>query len=132
VMRTIFGIDKKDKGEVLFDGKHLKGSNPKLSMKKGIAFVPEDRQSQGVILEQSLTRNITLPLIDDISKFGMVNTQKEKELTSTYGKMMEIKAASDRVIVMHEGSITKEFSREEANSDNVIKAATGHKEEGSL
>lgn len=205
VMRTIFGIDKKDSGEVLLDGVKLKGSSPKLSMKKGIAFVPEDRQSQGVILEQSLTRNITLPLIDDISKFGMVDVKQEKELTSKYGRMMEIRAAgwhvnaetlsggnqqkvvlakwlatepqvlildeptkgidvatkaavhefiskmagkglavimvsselpeilgmSDRVIVMHEGTITQEFSRKEANSDNVIKAATGHKEEES-
>ncbi len=205
VMRTIFGIDKKDSGEVLLNGKTLKGSNPKLAMKHGIAFVPEDRQTQGVILEQSLTRNITLPVIETISKFGFVDVKKEKEITSKYGQMMEIRAAGwhvnaetlsggnqqkvvlakwlatnpdilildeptkgidvatkaaihefiskmageglavimvsselpeilgmcDRVIVMHEGVVTKEFSRKEGNSDNIIKAATGHIEEDS-
>ena len=200
VMRTIFGIDKKDSGEVLLNGEILKGSDPKLAMEKGIAFVPEDRQTQGVILEQSLTRNITLPVIDNINKFGFVDVNKEKDITSKYGQMMEIRSAgwhvnaetlsggnqqkvvlakwlatqpdilildeptkgidvatkatihefisnmaskglavimvsselpeilgmSDRVIVMHEGVITKEFSRKEGNSDNIIKAATGH------
>lgn len=203
VMRTIFGIDKKESGEVLLNGKILKGLDPQNAMKKGIAFVPEDRQTQGVILEQSLTSNITLTVIDKISKFGFVNTKKERAITKEYGEKMEIRSAgwhvnaetlsggnqqkvvlakwlatnpkilildeptkgidvgtkaaihefiskmaseglavilvsselpeilgmSDRVIVMHEGVVTKEFSRADANSDSVIKAATGHIEE---
>jgi rhamnose transport system ATP-binding protein len=202
VMRAIFGIDKKDTGTVHLKGNQVLFNNPKTAMNMGIAFVPEDRQSQGVILEQSLTHNITLPIIDKISRFGKVNVKKEREQTAIYGRMMEIKAAgwhvnaetlsggnqqkvvlakwlatkpeilildeptkgidvgtkaavhefisemaskglavilvsselpeilgmSDRVIVMHEGKKTREFSRAEANSDNIIKAATGQKE----
>jgi ABC-type sugar transport system ATPase subunit len=43
-------------------------------------------------------------------------------------ELPEILGMCDRVIVMHEGRKTKEFSREEASSDGIIKAATGHKE----
>jgi rhamnose transport system ATP-binding protein len=202
VMKTIFGIDKKDEGSVYLKGKEVSINNPKTAMNMGIAFVPEDRQSQGVILQQSLTRNITLPIIDKISRLGRVSSKAEREMTATFGRMMEIKAAGwhvnaetlsggnqqkvvlakwlatepeilildeptkgidvgtkaavhefisemagkglavimvsselpeilgmcDRVIVMHEGRKTKEFSREEASSDGIIKAATGHKE----
>lgn len=205
VMRTIFGIDKKDEGTVYLKGKELNAHSPAQAMRKGLAYVPEDRQTQGVILAQSLTRNITLPIIDRISKLGKVSRSKEKEATGTYGRMMEIKAAgwhvnadtlsggnqqkvvlakwlatqpeilildeptkgidvatkaavhefvsemagkglavimvsselpeilgmSDRVIVMHEGEKTGELSRADATSDNIIKAATGHREETS-
>ncbi len=203
VMRGIFGIDTLDNGSIFLKGKEVKIKNPKTAMLKGIAFVPEDRQTQGVILEQSLTNNITLPIIDKISRLGKVNAKAEKEKTATFGRMMEIKAAgwhvnaetlsggnqqkvvlakwlatepeilildeptkgidvgtkaavhefisemaskglavimvsselpeilgmSDRVIVMHEGKKTREFTRAEANSDVIIKAATGHTEE---
>lgn len=200
VMRTIFGIDKKSSGSIFLEGKQMHVRNPIDMMKHGIALVPEDRQVQGVILEMSITKNITLPQIDDITKLGILNSKTEKEITEKYGGMMEIRAAgwhvdaetlsggnqqkvvlakwlaanprilildeptkgidvatkaavhdfisemaakglavilisselpeilgmADRIIVMHEGLVTEEFSREEANSDNVIKAATGH------
>lgn len=203
VMRAVFGIDTLDKGTIILKGNKVSIKNPKTAMIKGIAFVPEDRQTQGVILEQSLTNNITLPIIDKISRLGHVSAKTEREKTAKFGRMMEIKAAgwhvnaetlsggnqqkvvlakwlatepeilildeptkgidvgtkaavhefisemaakglavimvsselpeilgmSDRVIVMHEGKKTKEFTREEANSDVIIKAATGHKEE---
>ncbi len=204
VMRTIFGIDKRNAGTVSLDGKEVHINNPNDAMKYGIAFVPEDRQSQGVILEMSISKNITLPQINKLSKYGIISNKKEIEVTKTFGEKMEIRAAgwqvnadtlsggnqqkvvlakwlatkprilildeptkgidvatkaavhefisemasqglavilisselpevlgmADRVIVMHEGKMTGDFSREEANSDNVIKAATGHKEEG--
>ncbi len=202
VMRAIFGIDKIDQGNICLYGIPMSINNPSIAIKKGIAYVPEDRQTQGIILEQSLIRNITLPIIDKISTLGKVKPIREKEITEEYGRMMEIKSAgwqvnaetlsggnqqkvvlakwlatepkilildeptkgidvatkssvhkfissmaskglavimvsselpeilgmSDRIIVMHEGLITKEFTRNQANSDNIIKAATGHKE----
>jgi rhamnose transport system ATP-binding protein len=91
VMRSIFGIDPIDSGEILYRGKHYTPSKPKKAMELGIAFVPEDRQTQGVILDLSLKQNITLPLIDSISRIGLVDRRKETEITETYGNRMEIK-----------------------------------------
>ena len=204
IMRTIFGIDKKSEGTISLYGEEIHIPDPTVAMQQGIAFVPEDRQTQGVILEMSISKNITLPQIDKLSKFGVINRKKEAELTKTYGEKMEIRAAgwhvdadtlsggnqqkvvlakwlatepkilildeptkgidvatkaavhefisdmasrglavilisselpevlgmADRILVMHEGEMTGEFTREEANSDNIIKAATGHKENG--
>ncbi|MDC7233192.1 MAG: sugar ABC transporter ATP-binding protein [Spirochaetales bacterium] len=200
VMRAIFGIDSLDAGTVRLKGQDVVINSAREAMQKGLAYVPEDRQTQGVILEQSLTSNITLPIIDKISRLGKVDAKAEKAKTAEFGRMMEIKAAgwhvnantlsggnqqkvvlakwlatepeilildeptkgidvgtkaavhefisemaskglavimvsselpeilgmSDRVVVMHEGHKTKEFSRDEADSDVIIKAATGH------
>ncbi|PKL12478.1 MAG: D-xylose ABC transporter ATP-binding protein, partial [Spirochaetae bacterium HGW-Spirochaetae-8] len=41
-------------------------------------------------------------------------------------ELPEVLGMSDRILVMHEGLLAAEFSREEADSDKVIRAATGH------
>ncbi|MDA3957878.1 sugar ABC transporter ATP-binding protein [Oceanispirochaeta sp.] len=205
VMRTIFGIDKKSEGTILLNGQEISIASPRIAMRHGIAYVPEDRQQQGAILEMSLTKNITLPQIDSLSTFGILNSKSEKGITEEFGNKMEIKAANwkvnadtlsggnqqkvvlakwlathpkilildeptkgidvstkaavhefvsemasqglavimvssempeilgmaDRTVVMHEGRVAKILSRKDADSDNIILAATGH-EEGTL
>ncbi len=92
VMRSIFGIDPIDSGEITYRGEPYIPAKPKKAMELGIAFVPEDRQTQGVILDLSLKQNITLPLLDSICRAGFVNRRKESEITEIYGNRMEIKA----------------------------------------
>lgn len=99
VMRTVFGIDKRSGGTVKIDGKPFVPKGPHEAMKKGIGFVPEDRQRQGVILSMSISKNITMPQLDSLSRFGITNPKKEMEVTKTYGGKMEIKAAGWHVDV---------------------------------
>jgi len=97
VMRTIFGIDKKSEGSIILNGKEINITSPRMAMHNGIAYVPEDRQEQGAILEMSLAQNITLPQIDKLSRFGILDSKSEKNVTEEYGNKMEIKAASWKV-----------------------------------
>jgi len=97
VMRTIFGIDKKSEGTILLNGQEINIKSPQMAMQNGIAYVPEDRQEQGAILEMSLAHNITLPQIDKLSRFGILNSKSEKTVTEEFGNKMEIKAASWKV-----------------------------------
>ncbi len=101
VIRTIFGIDDFDSGEILIDGKVVKIGNPKIAMKLGIALVPEDRQIQGLILKMKIRENITLPIIDKIAKLFFLNYTRENEITDKYGKQLEIKASSWEDVVQN-------------------------------
>jgi len=206
VMRVLFGIDKKNSGDIYINGKKVTINSPSVAMKNGIALIPEDRQDQGVIQEMSLTHNISLPQIDSLFPFSILNKNIENDLTQEYGSLLEIKAASwdvnantlsggnqqkvviakwlatdplilimdeptkgidvatkaavhsfvsemavkglavilvsselpeilgmaDRIIVMHEGLITATFTRDEADSEKIIRAATGHTVTGEL
>jgi rhamnose transport system ATP-binding protein len=98
-MRTIFGIDRKTSGTIHLDGKEFDITSPGTAMRHGMAFVPEDRQQQGVILQMSIARNTTLPQIDAISKFGILNRKRENTITETFGRKMEIRAAGWQVDV---------------------------------
>ncbi|MFD0518621.1 sugar ABC transporter ATP-binding protein [Paractinoplanes durhamensis] len=61
VMQAVFGVDPYDSGTVRFQGKRLKPGSPRAAMAAGIALVPEDRRQQGLIMELSIERNVTLP-----------------------------------------------------------------------
>jgi rhamnose transport system ATP-binding protein len=62
VARAIFGLDRREAGEVLLEGK-LIPPNPQAAIEKGLAMLPEDRSRQGLILPFSLGKNVTLPLL---------------------------------------------------------------------
>ncbi len=98
VVRTIFGIDKASGGTMLLEGKPFMPKGARESMLKGIALVPEDRQKQGLVLKMSLTNNISLPVLKQLSFKGVVNlAKKEEEYVQKHGRRMEIKAAGYHV-----------------------------------
>ncbi len=199
VMQTIFGIDSKTSGDVFINEEKVNIANPSDAMNHGLAYLPEDRQIQGAILAMNIRENITLPIIDRISRHIFLDRNREFEITDEYGKHIEIRASgweqlvenlsggnqqkvvlakwiatkprilimdeptkgidvatkatvhnfiselakqgiavilisselpeilgmSNNIIVMHEGVVTAKFTREEANSEKIIKAATG-------
>jgi ribose transport system ATP-binding protein len=67
LLRAIFGADPAS-GEVVVGGKPKQGRGPAAAIKAGMAFLPEDRKSQGLLLKRSLTSNTMLPFIEP--RFG--------------------------------------------------------------
>jgi ribose transport system ATP-binding protein len=92
--RLIFGSVKKEDGEIILDGKHIKVLNPKDAIKLGIGLVPEDRKQHGVILNLSILENITLLILQKISKFLVINKKKENKIVKRYIKSLGIKTPS--------------------------------------
>jgi len=67
VARVLFGIDHASAGEVLVDGKHADIKSPTDAMRLGIVYVPEDRHEQGLVLDFSISANVSLPIIRTVS-----------------------------------------------------------------
>ncbi|WP_304226394.1 sugar ABC transporter ATP-binding protein [Gracilinema caldarium] len=93
VMRAMIGIDPLDSGEIIMGDHPCRFKSPQDSMKRGIVYVPEDRQRQGAILSMSIAENISLPQIDALSTLGFLNDVKERALALDYAKKLEVKAA---------------------------------------
>ena len=94
VCETIFGIRKKDCGEVYVEGKKIDIKRPIDAMRSGIGFLPEDRQKSGLILEWGIGMNITLPNLEEYSKRGWLNDAKENEIALKYAQQVNVKALS--------------------------------------
>ena len=199
VARVLFGIDRAASGEVWLKGKHVRIRSPRQAMANGIAYVPEDRHSQGLVMSFSIAANVTLPILQQVSRLGLIDPRREQKVASDYSRQLrvrstgveqlvsalsggnqqkvvlgkwlatdpavlildeptrgidvgakaevhriiselaasglaiilisselpEVLAMADRVLVLHEGSVTGTFSRAEATQERVMLAATG-------
>ncbi|MGH2105089.1 sugar ABC transporter ATP-binding protein [Aerococcus urinaeequi] len=199
IMRAIFGLDPLDSGQIFLEGKEIKIHNPKDAIQHGIGFLTEDRKDEGLILDESIRENISLPSIDGFNKNLVVDRKAEQEFTDMLGKRLGVRAAnfenpvsslsggnqqkvvlakwvgigskvlildeptrgvdvgakreiyqlmnelaergvaiimvssdlpeilgiSDRVIVVHEGHIAGELTKEEATEEGIMTLATG-------
>lgn len=80
--RAIFGVDSKDSGEIILDGKVVRIEKPMDAIKCGIVLVPEDRKKDGLCTKLSIRDNIALPNLDILcNKVGIVSNKKEKTMT---------------------------------------------------
>lgn len=90
--RAIFGVDKKDSGEIILDGKEVKIQCPKDAIRAGIVLAPEDRKKDGLCTKLSIRHNIALPNLDLLcNKLGVINRNKETEMCNKAVKDLKIK-----------------------------------------
>lgn len=99
LMHAIFGLSKKDRGEIIFDGEKLDIHNPKDAIKHGIAYVTEDRKDEGLVLEMSVGQNITLPSMKEMSQGLFINSGKENRTIKHQIEQLRIKLNNSRQLV---------------------------------
>ena len=77
LLRLIYGLDTPEEGEVWVDGKTLPPSRPDRAIAAGLGLAPEDRKSQGLLLDWSLTKNVSLA---DLGRFrrGLLDIRAER------------------------------------------------------
>lgn len=89
--RTIFGLTPADRGEIWIGGERVSIASPARAIARGIAYVPEDRRRHGVINEMSISANISLSSLDELSGRWSMDFQREREIASDYVERFGIK-----------------------------------------
>ena len=92
--RVIYGCDKLDSGQILIDGKDIKITSPAKALKHRIAFCTENRRVDGIIPNMELKNNIVLNSLSEISKLGIINTNKRAKIVKEYVDKLAIKTPS--------------------------------------
>ncbi len=92
--RAIFGADPVDAGTVAVAGRRLSGHGPAESIAAGMGFLTEDRKQQGLVLQCSVTENISLTSLDEISRAGVIDLGAETELAQKEVDRLRIRVAS--------------------------------------
>src|SRR5207244_5333436 len=82
IARVLFGIDRADAGEVLVAGKHAEIKSPKDAMRLGIVYVPEDRHAQGLVRDFSIAANVSLPIVERLSRLLVVDRVQERQIAT--------------------------------------------------
>jgi rhamnose transport system ATP-binding protein len=199
VARVLFGIDRRDSGEVILEGRPVDFAAPSAAMTAGIAYLPEDRHQQGLVLDSSIAQNVTLPILPRLFRRLLISPATERAVATEHTEQFhvrmtgvdqevgalsggnqqkvvlakwlasgprvlildeptrgidigakvevhrlvaelaakglaiilissdlpEVLAMSDRIVVLHEGRVTAEITRQEATQERVMFAATG-------
>ena len=94
VMQALFGITRPSKGALKIDGEVAVIRSPAEAISRGIVYVPEERQRQGVVLALPVFANITLPSLPRLTKSGFLDLAREFDLAREYATSLDLRAAS--------------------------------------
>ena len=93
ILESLFGLRKKEGGTVILEDKEVHIKNPTEAIKNGLAFIPEDRRKEGLVLMHSIKDNAVLPILDRLSIKGIFNDdKKERALVGENIKKFGVKA----------------------------------------
>lgn len=81
IMQAVFGNLPVNAGQIFLEGKEVQIKSPGQAIGYGIGFITEDRKVEGLMLEDSIMKNISIANLKKISKNGVINKKAERELT---------------------------------------------------
>jgi ABC-type sugar transport system ATPase subunit len=73
LLRLLCGLARPTSGEVRLNGKHVRLRSTGAALRRGIAYVPEERHAEGIALPLSSGANAIAPSLRSLSKFGVIN-----------------------------------------------------------
>jgi len=93
VARVLFGIDRAESGEIWLKGKKVRIRSPQQAMDYGIAYVPEDRHQQGLVMNFSIASNVTLAILPLVSRLGLLDPRRERKIASAYSSQLNVRSS---------------------------------------
>jgi ribose transport system ATP-binding protein len=99
IIETIFGARRAARGSVTVEGKRLRNGSVDAAVAAGVGLCPEERKSQGLILDDAVYRNITLASLDRFSRYGISADAAERRAAYEAARSVDIRpAAPDRIV----------------------------------
>ncbi len=92
--RVLYGLDRADDGQALLHGEPMLPDSPRTAIRKGIAYVSEDRKSVGLITKMSVLQNISLASLDNYSTYSLIRKKDEQNAAGKLARHLRIKCSS--------------------------------------
>jgi rhamnose transport system ATP-binding protein len=92
IAQAIFGIGRIDTGRVIVGGREVDVRDPEQMLGLGVSYVPEDRDSQGLVTSFSISDNIVLPILRRLARLGLRSAGAERRVAEDYARDLAIRA----------------------------------------
>ena len=100
VARAIFGADRIDAGTIRIDGKPLRARSPRDAIRRGIAYLSEDRKAHGLAIDMAVAHNVSIANLAALStRFGFIRLRDEESAARRYIEVLGIRTPSARQLV---------------------------------
>jgi ABC-type sugar transport system ATPase subunit len=94
IAETIFGLRRVDDGKVVLEGEDITGASNHDLIRRGVAYVPEDRGRHGAVLPMTITENITSGLMERVRQTaGLMSRSHETEIGAKAVRDFRIRCA---------------------------------------
>jgi ABC-type sugar transport system ATPase subunit len=97
IAKALFGALPVSAGKVWVGGKEVSIRDPAQMIREGVVYVPEDRETEGLISQLSVIGNMVLPAVVKYARMGFVDERKELEVFKDYSERFQIKAAGPHI-----------------------------------
>lgn len=93
--QALFGLNPADSGQISLQGESARIRNVQDAIKLGIAYVPENRLVQGLVMQQSVAKNIVISILKNLlNGFGLINAEKMQKSVAQWIENLSIKVPS--------------------------------------
>ncbi len=99
LLETIFGARKPDTGSVAVDGKTVRPGSVSAAVKAGIGLAPEERKSQGLLLDLPVVHNVTLASLSRYATFGFSDRSRELDDAGESLRRLDLRPADPQRII---------------------------------
>ncbi len=94
VAQAIFGIAPATEGEIILHGRPIVIGASSVAIRHGIIYVPEERRSQGLVLDFPIAWNMSFSGLDRMSRFGWVSRRREREVAERFRGLFSIRGGA--------------------------------------
>jgi erythritol transport system ATP-binding protein len=92
LLESVLGVHDDARGSVRLDGQELSGLDVRERIEEGIAMVPEDRQTSGLVQTMTVQQNMTLAHLGALTRGGYLSLAREARAASEWGSRLRVKA----------------------------------------
>ncbi len=97
--KVLFGDTLPDEGEIIYMDEKQHFKQPKDAIVKGMGFCTEDRKVEGIIPHLSVKENMTIAMLPQISKCGVVSKKKQSEIVDKFIDRLKIKTPTSNQLI---------------------------------
>lgn len=91
LLLALFGVNSLHSGTLEIQGKAARIGSPREAIRQGLALIPEDRKTEGLLLPLSVRQNLTLPILGRLARAGFISRQREATLIRSMIEQLAIR-----------------------------------------
>ncbi|MER7300975.1 sugar ABC transporter ATP-binding protein [Nocardioides sp. NPDC127514] len=93
ILETVYGARRSSAGTVTVNGRRLRRGSVRAAVAAGIGLAPEERKSQGLLLDQAVYRNVTVSSLNRFSKGSFLDTGAERRAAEELSRSLDVRPA---------------------------------------
>ena len=99
--KALVGLEHSPARQIILDGKSISINAPRDAIDHGIYLVPENRRTEGLVVEMSVRENVSLPSLRQLSRGGLIQRKRERDVARRQVDSLKVKTPGIESLVLN-------------------------------